>query len=77
MELISKRDALDKAHKTIENLILRLPTVRGVDGEDYCTDPASLAAYNMAYEHISREIESIPPWHTEDIEDGGEYEGEV
>jgi hypothetical protein len=68
MDLISKRDALDKVHKTIENLILRLPKVRGVDGEDYCTDPASLAAYNMAYEHISREIESIPPWNTEESE---------
>lgn len=77
MELISKRDALDKVHKTIEELILRLPRVRGADGEDYCAAPASLAAYNMAYEHISREIESIPSWHTEDIEDGGEYEVEV
>ena len=63
MDLISKRDALDKVHKTIENLILRLPTVRGVDGEDYCTDPASLAADNMAYAEIRREIESIPCWH--------------
>lgn len=73
MDLISKTDALDKVHKTIENLILRLPKVRGVDGEDYCTDPASLAAYNMAYEHIRREIQSIPSWHTEDPEEGGEY----
>lgn len=63
MDLISKRDALDKVHKTIESLILRLPSIRGADGEDYCADLASLAAYNMAYEHISREIESIPPWH--------------
>lgn len=68
MDLISKRDALDKVHKTIENLILRLPTVRGVDGEDYCTDPASLAAYNMAYDHIRREIQGIQPWNTEDPE---------
>lgn len=63
MDLISKRDALDKVHKTIENLILRLPRVRGVDGEDYCADPASLAAYNMAYEHIRREIQGIQAWH--------------
>lgn len=68
MDLISKRDALDKVHKTIESLILRLPTVRGVDGEDYCTDPASLAAYNMAYGNIRREIESIPSWNTEEPE---------
>lgn len=63
MDLISKRDALDKVHKTIENLILRLPCVMGVDGEDYCTDPASLAAYNMAYDNIRREIEGIQAWH--------------
>ena len=73
MDLISKADALDKVHKTIENLILRLPKVRGVDGEDYCTDPASLAAYNMAYEHIRREIQGIPSWHTEDPEEQAEY----
>lgn len=72
MDLISKRDALDKVHKTIENLILRLPTVRGVDGEDYCTDPASLAAYNMAYDNIRREIQGIPCWNTkEEPEEGG------
>lgn len=65
-DLISKRDALDKVHKTIENLILRLPCVRGADGEDYCADPASLTAYNMAYEQIRREIQNIPSWHTED-----------
>lgn len=63
MDLINKRDALDKVHKTIESLILRLPCIRGADGEDYCADLASLAAYNMAYEHIRREIESIPSWH--------------
>lgn len=74
MDLISKRDALDKVHKTIENLILRLPCIRGADGEDYCADLASWAAYNMAYEYISREIESIPSWNTEDA---GEYEVEV
>ena len=73
MDLISKRDALDKVHKTIESLILRLPRVRGVDGEDYCTDPASLAAYNMAYEQIRREIQGIPSWHTEDPEENREY----
>lgn len=77
MDLISKRDALDKVHKTIENLILRLPSIRGVDGEDYCADPASLAAYNMAYGNIRREIEGIQAWHTEDPEESGEYEGEV
>ena len=73
MDLISKRDALDKVHKTIENLILRLPCIRGVDGEDYCTDPASLAAYNMAYDNIRREIESIPSWHTEDPTEPNDY----
>ena len=73
MDLISKKDALDKVHKTIENLILRLPKVRGVDGEDYCADPASLAAYNMAYAEIRREIQSIPSWHTEDPEEQMEY----
>lgn len=73
MDLISKTDALDKVHKTIENLILRLPTVRGVDGEDYCTDPASLAAYNIAYGNIRREIEGIQAWHTEDPEEQREY----
>ena len=73
MDLISKRDALDKVHKTIENLILRLPTVRGVDGEDYCTDPACLAAYNMAYEQIRREIQGISSWHTEDPTEPNDY----
>ena len=73
MDLISKTDALDKVHKTIENLILRLPRVRCADGEDYCTDPASLAAYNMAYEHIRREIQSISAWHTGDPKESGEY----
>lgn len=73
MDLISKRDALDKVHKTIENLILRLPKVRGVDGEDYCSAPASLASYNMAYAEICREIQGIPSWHTEDPEESGEY----
>lgn len=68
MDLISKRDALDKVHKTIENLILRLPSIRGVDGEDYCADLASLAAYNMAYDNIRRDIERIPSWNTEDPE---------
>lgn len=77
MDLISRRDALDKVHKTIENLILRLPSIRGADGEDYCADLASLAAYNMAYDNIRREIESIPSWHTEEPEESGEYEGEV
>ena len=73
MDLISKRDALDKVHKTIENLILRLPSIRGVDGEDHCADPASLAAYNMAYGNIRREIEGIQAWHTEDPEEQMEY----
>lgn len=63
MDLISKRDALDKVHKTIENLILRLPSIRGADGEDYCADLASLAAYNMAYDNIRREIQGIQAWH--------------
>lgn len=66
MDLISKTDALDKVHKTIENLILDLPTVRGVDGEDYCTDPLSLAAYNVAHKRICREIQRIPSWNTEE-----------
>ena len=73
MDLISKRDALDKVHKTIESLILRLPRVRGVDGEDYCTDPASLAAYNMAYGNIRREIQGIQAWHTEDPTEPNDY----
>lgn len=73
MDLISKTDALDKVHKTIENLIFRLPRVRGADGEDYCSAPASLASYNMAYAEIRREIQNISSWHTEDPEESGEY----
>ena len=73
MDLISKTDALDKVHKTIEKLILRLPRVRGADGEDYCTDPASLAAYNVANRYICGAIQDIPSWHTEDPEEQMEY----